>query len=148
MVSLQVLEKSGKFPELARKRLAVASCGNAGLAAAVVARAADWPIDVFVPPTASPKIIARMREELEADVHICEDTEESRGLSADPCVLAFKKAVDGGAIPFSVQGNENGMVGRSEISGFISGQPVLDVVSSDFNGAFWDLLAGAGQKDS
>ncbi len=31
------------------RRLAIASCGNAALAAAVVARAAAWPLDVFVP---------------------------------------------------------------------------------------------------
>jgi hypothetical protein len=34
--------------------LAIASCGNAALAAAVVARAGGWPLTVFVPPDADP----------------------------------------------------------------------------------------------
>ncbi len=38
-----------------RPRLAIASCGNAALAAATLARAAAWPIEVFVPDWADPR---------------------------------------------------------------------------------------------
>ena len=43
---------------LRERRLAVASCGNAAVAAAVVAAAADWPIDVCIPAEANPRFVA------------------------------------------------------------------------------------------
>ena len=51
MVYLRVLEVAGApvAASLRDRRLAIASCGNAALAAAIIARATDWPIDVFVP---------------------------------------------------------------------------------------------------
>ena len=56
MLYLKVLSEFS--PELgaglSSRRLAVASCGNAGLAAATIAAAAQWPIDVFVPPICHP----------------------------------------------------------------------------------------------
>jgi threonine synthase len=55
MLYLQVLERAG-LPAgdgVRSRRLAIASCGNAALAAAVIARAADWPLDVYIPPSAS-----------------------------------------------------------------------------------------------
>ena len=45
----------------ARAPLAIASCGNAALAAAVVARAADRRLRVFIPPDADPAVVARLR---------------------------------------------------------------------------------------
>ena len=47
LLHLRALELLGELPE--RPPLAIASCGNAALAAATLARAADWPIDVYVP---------------------------------------------------------------------------------------------------
>lgn len=90
---------------LAGRRLAIASCGNAALAAAVVARAAGWPLDVFVPPDAEAAVVARLAE-LGATRTVCE---RRPGEAGDPCYLRFKEAVAGGAIPFGVQGPDNGL---------------------------------------
>lgn len=87
------------------RRLAIASCGNAALAAAVVARAADRPLDVFVPPDAEGAVVARLKE-LGAGIAVCE---RRPGEAGDPCFLRFREAVAGGAIPFGVQGPENGL---------------------------------------
>jgi len=90
---------------LRRRRLAIASCGNAALAAAVVARAADWPLDVFLPPDADRAVTGRLRD-LGAVLHTCPRQPGERG---DPCAHAFRAAVAAGALPFSVQGCENGL---------------------------------------
>lgn len=87
-----------------RPPLAIASCGNAALAAAVVARAARWPLRVFVPPDASPAVLERLHQ-LSAEVELC----PRDGRAGDPCVRAFRAALSKGAIPFSVQGSDNGM---------------------------------------
>ncbi len=87
------------------RRLAIASCGNAALAAAVVARAADWPLDVFIPPDADPAVKLRLAE-LGATATICE---RRPGEAGDPCYLRFREAVAAGAIPFGVQGTDNGL---------------------------------------
>ena len=107
MLYLRVLEKSGSAlgEGLRKRRLAIASCGNAALAAAVLARAADWPLDVFIPSDAEPTVVRRLNE-LGAAVKICERAASQTG---DPCVLAARKAVGDGAIPFSVQGPDNGL---------------------------------------
>jgi threonine synthase len=88
-----------------RPPLAIASCGNAALAAGVVARAAGWPLEVFVPPSASGKVIDRLGK-LSALVHVCE---RRPGAAGDPCYLSFKEAVSLGAIPFCCQGSDNGL---------------------------------------
>ena len=90
---------------LAGRRLAIASCGNAALAAAVVARAAGWPLDVFVPPDAEPAVVARLAE-LGATRTVCQ---RRPGEAGDPCYLRFKEAVAARAIPFGVQGPDNGL---------------------------------------
>ena len=107
MLYLRVLEKSGSaLSEGLRKRpLAIASCGNAALAAAVIARAANWPLEVFIPPDAEPAVVRRLSE-LGAAVQVCE---RAAGQTGDPCVHAARKAVGDGAIPFSVQGPDNGL---------------------------------------
>jgi len=92
--------------DITSRRLAVASCGNAGLAAATIAAAAKWPIDVYVPPNASPAVIAQLKK-LKADVQLCHRKE---GQDGDPCMEALNAAVTAGSIPFSVQGNANGLV--------------------------------------
>lgn len=107
MLYLRVLE-AARLPAgegLVSRRLAIASCGNAALAAAVIARAADWPLDVFIPPEASPVVVRRL-EELGATISICVRRSDERG---DPCFLRFREAVQAGAIPFGVQGTENGL---------------------------------------
>ncbi len=107
LLYLRVLEAT-KLPAgdgVRARRLAIASCGNAALAAAVLARAADWPLDVFIPVDAKPGVLRQLGE-LGAGVTVCERRPNEVG---DPCVLRFREAVARGAIPFGVQGNENGL---------------------------------------
>jgi len=85
--------------------LAIASCGNAALAAAVVARAAGWPLLVFVPEEADPSVLARLTE-LGAAVTTCARHPDEAG---DPPYLRLREAIADGAIPFTCQGNENGL---------------------------------------
>ena len=104
---LEVLERLGRAtPEAAGgPRLAIASCGNAALAAAVIARAAGRSLDVFVPAEADPGVLDRLAS-LRARVEVCRRPEGSRG---DPCLARFRAAVDAGAVPFGCQGSENGL---------------------------------------
>ncbi len=107
MLYLRVLQIS-RLPlgaDLSARRLAIASCGNAALAAALVARAADWPLDVFIPADAEQSVARRLRD-LGADVEVCL---RRPGESGDPCVQAARRAVARGAIPFGVQGPDNGL---------------------------------------
>ena len=69
MLYLLALKKTGES-SLSTRRLAVASCGNAGLAAATVAAAASWPIDVCIPPNTSPSVVEKLHA-LGADVVVC-----------------------------------------------------------------------------
>jgi threonine synthase len=93
--------------EIERTRpLAIASCGNAALAAAVIARAAARPLRVFVPTWSDEHIVARLRE-LGAEIEIC--PREDDDPPGDPCVLRFREAVAAGAIAFSCQGPDNGL---------------------------------------
>ena len=107
MLYLRVLEIAG-LPlgeTLRKRRLAIASCGNAALAAAALARAAAWPLDVYIPEDAN-VAVKRALQDLGANIVICERRPDVAG---DPCVLRFREAVAGGAIPFGVQGTENGL---------------------------------------
>ena len=90
---------------LNQRRLAIASCGNAALAAAVIARAADWPLDVFIPPDASATVVEHLND-LGARITVCH---RQTGEAGDPCFRRFQEAVQAGAIPFGVQGPENGL---------------------------------------
>ena len=85
--------------------LAIASCGNAALAAAVVARAARRHLLVFVPTTAEETVVARLRD-LEAEIEVCERV---AGQAGDPTVARLLAAIEAGAVPFTVQGNLNGL---------------------------------------
>jgi threonine synthase len=87
------------------EELAIASCGNAALAAAVVARAADRRLRVFVPAWASTDVVTRL-DELGASVEVCP---RRAGEAGDPCVAGFRRAVAAGAVPFSCQGTDNGL---------------------------------------
>ena len=90
----------------ASRPLAIASCGNAALAAGVVARAAGRELRVFVPPWADQLLIERLRA-LGASIETCE--RRSVDPPGDPCHLRFREAVKMGALPFSVQGSDNGL---------------------------------------
>lgn len=81
--------------------LAIASCGNAALGAAVVARSAGRRLRVFVPTTADPAILSELNR-LGADVSRCP---RRPGQEGDPCVVALDQAIADGATAFTVQGN-------------------------------------------
>ena len=86
--------------------LAIASCGNAALAAGVIARAADRPLSVFAPTWAEESVLTRLRD-LGAELHIC--PREPADPPGDPCVHRFREAVAAGSLPFSCQGSDNGL---------------------------------------
>jgi threonine synthase len=83
--------------------LAIASCGNAALAAAVIARATGRPLAVHVPTWADPNVLDHL-DDLGAQVRICERQPHEDG---DPCVLRSREVVSQGAIAFGCQGTDN-----------------------------------------
>ena len=89
-----------------RARLAIASCGNAALAAATLARAARRPLEVYVPVNANPAVRMQL-DALSAHVHEC--GRRANDSPGDPCLHRFHEAISGGALPFCVQGSENGL---------------------------------------
>jgi threonine synthase len=95
---------SAARPSSDLRRLAIASCGNAALAAAVVARAVERPLDVFVPYDANRAVLARL-EQLGAAVSRCP---RRPGEIGDPTYLRLLEAVRAGAVPFACMGNLNG----------------------------------------
>ncbi len=105
LLHLRAAEELGLAPA-SRAPLAIASCGNAAIAAATLAARVGWPLEVFVPDTAGPAVIATLHG-LGARVHRC--ARIPGGPPGDPAVIAFRVAVADGAIPFSVQGPENGL---------------------------------------
>lgn len=107
MLHLLLMERAGIAPwPDARRRppLAIASCGNAAIAAATIARAVDWPIAVHVPRSVS-GVVSGVLSGLDADVLTCE--RRPTDPAGDPCVLRFREKVATGAIAFGVQGTEN-----------------------------------------
>jgi threonine dehydratase len=95
---------SGKTPS--RPPLAISSCGNAAIAAATLAAAAEWPIDVFIPEWAGGVVVETL-DRLGARAHRCPRRADDP--PGDPTVLRFREAVASGSIPFSVQGPENAL---------------------------------------
>jgi threonine dehydratase len=85
--------------------LAIASCGNAALAAAVLARAASRALQVYVPPDAECAVLERLAA-LGATVTVCA---RGPGEQGDPCMRHLRKALEQGALPFCCQGNQNGL---------------------------------------
>jgi len=104
LLHLRAAEIVGRLTE--RPRLAIASCGNAALAAATLARAADWPVDVYVPTWMSDGFGDEL-DRLGARVQRCERRVSDP--AGDPAMFRFREAVAAGAIPFTVQGPENAL---------------------------------------
>lgn len=107
MIHLLMAEEAGVAPWSGtgnRPLLAIASCGNAAIAASTIAAAVNWPIAVHVPVAASPPVL-EVLESLDADVRVCPRRESDP--PGDPCVYRFRELVASGAIPFGVQGTEN-----------------------------------------
>lgn len=131
LIHLEVVERLG----LVRRggdgapALAIASCGNAALAAAVVARAGGRPLDVFIPPSADPKVVARLAA-LGARLNVCPRQE---GTPGDPTYHRLQQAIRGGALPFTCQGPDNGLT--------IEGGKTLGYEIAS------DLMAGGGRLD-
>jgi threonine synthase len=106
LLHLEVAERVGVVPAAAAPPdLAIASCGNAALAAAVLARAADRRLRVFIPTVADPTVVGRLRR-LEAQLTICPREE---GTTGDPTYRRLRRAVADGALPFTCQGPDNGL---------------------------------------
>jgi threonine synthase len=105
LLHLEVAERLGLSSSSSRPDLAIASCGNAALAAAVVAAAAQRRLRVFVPVDADPVITARLAE-LGAEVVSCPRDSSVRG---DPTYIRLKKELAAGALAFTCQGNLNGL---------------------------------------
>jgi threonine dehydratase len=138
LLHLLFVEAAGRapWPQSTRPRLAIASCGNAAIAASTLAAAMQWPISVHVPPTASPSVVATLTS-LGADIVVC--PRQPTDPPGDPCVLRFREAVAGGAIPFGVQGTENAWCldgGRT------IGWEMAEVLNGDMNRIF--VQAGGG----
>jgi len=104
MIELLVEEELGRI-DRASGPLVIASCGNAALAAAVVARAAGRELEVFVPTSADEAVVERL-DALAAKVTVCERTP---GITGDPTYHRMLVAIEAGAIPFTCQGNQNGL---------------------------------------
>jgi threonine synthase len=104
LVHLDVVERLGLADPARRPDLAIASCGNAALAAAVVAAAGGRVLRVFVPEDAEPPVMARL-EELGAQIEVCPRT----SAPGDPTYRRLLEALGQGAVPFTCQGNLNGL---------------------------------------
>jgi threonine synthase len=105
LIHLAVMAEAGLLDPADRPDLAIASCGNAALAAAVLARAGGWRLTVFVPPDADPAITSRLAD-LQAKVVACP---RLPGAPGDPAYLRLREELDRGAVPFTTQGPENGL---------------------------------------
>ena len=105
LIHLAVMERCGLTDPARRRELAIASCGNAALAAAVVARAGGWGLTVFVPPEADPRVVRRLYD-LDAKVVTCP---REPGIPGDPAYRRLRQELDAGALPFTTQGPENGL---------------------------------------
>lgn len=100
LVRLLVDETAGGGGAGAAGPLAIASCGNAALGAAMVAASAGRALRVFVPTDANPAVVAQL-DALGAEVVSCP---RRPGEAGDPCVLRLHEALAAGARPFTVQG--------------------------------------------
>ena len=105
LIHLEVAERLGLHRAAGRSTLAIASCGNAALAAAVVARAGGGGFGCSSRPTRMPAIVARLRR-LGSDVVACP---REPGVAGDPAYLRLREELAAGAVPFTCQGNENGL---------------------------------------
>ena len=147
LVYLEVVERLGLAGAAARPDLAIASCGNAALAAAVVAAAGRRRLHVFIPVDADPGIVARLTA-LGCVVHVCPREPDVPG---DPTFAALQAALATGALPFTCQGSENGLaieggetIGYEMITGLAeAGAALDDVVVQVGGGALASAVAAA-----
>jgi threonine synthase len=88
------------------EELAIASCGNAAFAAAVLARATERRLTVFIPTWADGSVVEALHG-LGARTVACPRRDDDP--PGDPVTHAFRRAVAAGAVPFTCQGTENGL---------------------------------------
>lgn len=139
LLHLLAAERLGLLPQ--RQPLAIASCGNAALAAATLAAAADWPIDVYVPTWMSDAFGSEL-DRLGARVHRCERRDNDP--AGDPAMFRFREAVADGAVPFTVQGSENALAldgGRT--IGWEIGEQFAEVGAGDLDRVYVQVGGGA-----
>jgi len=129
LIHIEVAERLGLAAPGDRRTLAIASCGNAALAAAVVARAGDRRLRVFVPADADTGIVGRLRG-LGSEVVPCP---RQPGEAGDPAYLRLREELAAGAVPFTCQGNENGLA----IEG---GETIAYEIASDLAGVAIDHI--------
>jgi threonine synthase len=140
LIHLEVAERLGLG---GRPDLAIASCGNAALAAAVLARAGGRRLRVFVPADADAGVVARLRG-LGSDVTVCP---RRPGEAGDPSYLRLREELAAGAVPFTCQGNENGLAiegGETiayEIATDLAGTPLDHIVIQVGGGALASACA-------
>ncbi|MGH9303110.1 MAG: pyridoxal-phosphate dependent enzyme [Acidimicrobiales bacterium] len=147
LLHLDIVEKLGLTDPSRRRPLAIASCGNAALAAGVVASAGRRRLVVFVPADIDASIAERLSS-LGAEVTICE---REPGISGDPTYHHLQAAISEGAVPFTCQGNENGLsIEGGETIGYeiidwlaLSGSALDDIVIQVGGGALASSVAAA-----
>jgi threonine synthase len=129
LLQLEIAERLGWADPLERPPLAIASCGNAALAAAVLAAAAGRELHVFVPTDADAGVVARL-EQLGATVVVCP---RQAGAAGDPTYEQLLAAIAAGALPFTCQGNLNGLaveggmtLGYELVSDLVAAETSLD----------------------
>lgn len=105
MVHLLVSEDAGITDRRSRPDLAIASCGNAAVAAGVVAAAARWRLKVYVPTHADAEVMARLAA-LDAVVIACE---RRAGEAGDPTYRRLLEGLGDGDIAFTCQGDLNAL---------------------------------------
>ena len=104
LIAVEIVGRAPWRNQSERPKLAIASCGNAAIAASTLARAVNWPIQVFVPEHADAPTL-KILNSLNANVVRC--ARLATDAPGDPCVYRFREAIVAGAIPFGVQGPEN-----------------------------------------
>lgn len=148
LLHLEVAERLGLADAGERLPLAIASCGNAALAAAVVAAAGGRRLLVFVPSDADPPVLRRLGE-LDAEVRVCPREE---GQAGDPAYHGLERALAAGeALAFTCQGSENGLaVEGGETLGYemvsslaASGRSLDSIVVQVGGGALASAVAAA-----
>jgi threonine dehydratase len=138
-----------------RPELAIASCGNAAIAASTLAAAVNWPIRVFVPVSADEVVVAKLNA-LGATVETCPRRDDDP--PGDPCVLRFRERVAAGAVPFGVQGPENawcldggrviGLEMLHQLGSVHMDEFVIQVGGGAFAGGVGDALMMSGRTDA
>jgi threonine dehydratase len=146
LLHLRAAEQLGLLTD--RPPLAIASCGNAALAAATLAARVDWPIDVYVPTWMDDAFGERL-DALAARIHRCDRRDGDP--PGDPAMLRFREARAAGAIPFTVQGPENAMcldggrtIGWEIADRAAAASLVLDRVVVQVGGGAFAACLGAG----